>query len=184
MKPLNKIVLTLCLLGSPLMSLGQQVDLSQRVQRLERVVERQNLTLRNLEVRLRHLESENTHPFPGHPVYPNDSCSIGYNGSSCENNPFGYKYSIESDGKAMTECLSSLSRSIDSLKSLKNAGMCNSNRPAGSCKIVYNSSTCDNNPFGYKYSVEINGRTATECLSSQSRALDTIKILKEATVCY
>lgn len=184
MKPLNKIILTLCLLCSPLVSLGQQTDLSQRVQRLERVVERQNLTLRNLEDRLHRLEYGNTNPFPGQPGYPNDSCSIVYNGSSCKNNPFGYKYSIESDGKPMTECLSSLSRSIDSLKNLKDAGMCNADRPTGSCKLAYNSSACATNPFGYKYSVEINGRTATECLSSQSRALDTIKTLKDAKICY
>lgn len=188
MKPLNALFLTLGLFLTPLFSMGQQSSLEQRVQRLERVVERQNQILRMFEDRLSRLEYGNHNPYPG-PVYPNpveprDICTVSYNSSSCSGNIYGYKYSIESNGKAVSECMSSLSSTINSFNNLKQAGVCRvADQYNNFCKLSYNSDACSGNIYGYKYAVEINGKTATECYSSQSSALNAIKALKDASLC-
>lgn len=190
MKPLNKFMIAICMLLAPLFSMGQQSNLELRVQRLERVVERQNQTLRMFEDRLTRLEYGNNNPYPG-PVYPNpnpveprDICTVSYNSSSCSGNIYGYKYSIESNGKAVSECMSSLSSTINSFNNLKQAGVCRTADMYNNfCKLSYNSDACSGNIYGYKYAVEINGKTATECYSSQSSALNAIKTLKDANLC-
>lgn len=188
MKPLNKLAIAICMLLSPLFSMAQQSNLEQRVQKLERVVERQNQTLRLFEERLTRLEYGNNNPYPG-PVYPNpveprDVCTVVYNSANCASNIYNFKYSIESYGKPVSECLSSLSGAINSFNNLKQAGVCrNADNYNNFCKLSYNSNACASNIYGFKYSVEINGKAATECHSSQSSALNAIKTLKDANLC-
>lgn len=139
-----------------------------RLVRLERMVERQQMQIQSLESRVRNIEY-GTAPGPVLPppqVNPADMCKLNFD---------GYYYSVRKNNAVVSGSNSSLDATLDSLNKLQAAGIC--------ANLRYYAAKCDLNFDGYYYSIKQEGRTITSSTSSQDQALGALTKLRNAGVC-
>ncbi len=103
-------------------------------------------------------------------------CELRFNpvGDSCS------KYRVYINGLQASECMSTLATAVQTVNSMRNAGLCRVHKASSPCDLRFNPTgdSCS------KYRVYINGKQSSECLADLNLAEMTVIELRRANLCY
>ncbi len=112
------------------------------------------------------------------PVPPpvNKICELRYNppGDSCS------QYRVYVNGAQASECLPLLDQALRAMNSMRSAGLCVTHQAASTCDLRFNppGDSCG------QYRIYIAGKQSSECMGNLNQAENTVRMFRQANLCY